>query len=115
MISVTSKNAEHHVTFGTSDCEVIVSSDQPSGLVRHHSVNDNPSSLSVTISKMSEALDEQRKNVQEFQENCKLLKETMGTLGDGMKDYAEKLNKISTKRLRKKSLRLIEIMDTAIS
>lgn len=74
--------------------------------------NDNPSSLSIAINKMSEAIKTQRQDVQIFQENCNTLKHQMVLLRDATTHCAEKLGQINTKPIRAKSLRLAALMDS---
>ena len=78
------------------------------------SSNDNVSALSQSMRKMVDALDQQVIETRAFKENTVQLKDAITLLRQHAKGYRAKLSKINVSPLRKKSLRLAAIMDSAL-
>lgn len=76
--------------------------------------NDNRSGLSIAVEEMTKALKIQREHTKHFAENTKKLKQSMALLKQTAVEYQNALAKINVSKLRRKSSRLAQIMDTAL-
>ena len=79
-----------------------------------HGENDNKSSLEIAMDKLANALDEQRIASQEFKKNTSDLKSEILAMENHLIEYQTILTQIKVDPLRRKSIRLARIMDSAI-
>ena len=97
-----------------SSTELKVVQREAAGMHLTSNANDNKTAISISMNKIIDALDKQLVEARAFETNTERLKTAIIELSQLTEDYSKSLEKINFAPLRRKSLRLAAIMDSAL-